>query len=64
VTVERCYFQCPKAIVRAKLWDPASKVDRASLPTSGTILAGISGGKIGGPEHDRAYPQRLKETIY
>jgi PPOX class probable FMN-dependent enzyme len=64
VTVERCYFQCPKAIVRSKLWDPASKVDRASLPTSGTILAGISGGKIGGPEHDRAYPQRLKETIY
>ena len=64
VTVERCYFQCPKAIVRSRLWDPASKVDRASLPTSGTILAGISGGKIGGPEHDRAYPQRLKETIY
>ena len=64
VTVERCYFQCPKAIVRSRLWDPASMVDRASLPSSGTILAHISGGKIGGPEHDRAYPQRLKETIY
>jgi hypothetical protein len=64
VTVERCYFQCPKAIVRSKLWDPASKVDRATLPTSGSILAAISGGKIGGPEHDRAYPARLKETIY
>jgi uncharacterized protein len=64
VAVERCYFQCPKAIVRSKLWDPASKVDRASLPTSGSILAAISGGKIGGPEHDRAYPARLKETIY
>ena len=64
VTVERCYFQCPKAIVRSKLWDPASKVDRKTLPTSGSILAAISGGKIGGPEHDRAYPARLKETIY
>jgi PPOX class probable FMN-dependent enzyme len=64
VTVERCYFQCPKAIVRSKLWDPASKVDRATLPTSGSILAAISDGKIGGPEHDRAYPARLKETIY
>ena len=64
VTVERCYFQCPKAIVRSKLWDPASKVERTSLPSSGTILAAISGGKIGGPEHDRAYPARLKETIY
>jgi PPOX class probable FMN-dependent enzyme len=64
VTVERAYFQCSKAIVRSKLWDPATRVDRTSLPTSGTILAGISDGKIGGPEHDRAYPERLKATIY
>ncbi|HLH89576.1 MAG TPA: pyridoxamine 5'-phosphate oxidase family protein [Xanthobacteraceae bacterium] len=64
VTVERCYFQCPKAIVRSKLWDPASKVDRASLPTSGTILAGITNSQVGGPEYDRAYPDRLKATIY
>jgi uncharacterized protein len=64
VTVDRCYFQCPKAIVRSKLWDPATQVDRKSLPTSGTILAGISNGAIGGPEHDRAYPERLKATIY
>jgi PPOX class probable FMN-dependent enzyme len=64
VTVDRVYFQCAKAIVRSKLWDPATQVDRKSLPTSGTILAGISGGKIGGPEHDRAYPERLKATIY
>jgi PPOX class probable FMN-dependent enzyme len=64
VTVDRCYFQCPKAIVRSKLWDPATQVDRKSLPTSGTILARISNGAIGGPEHDRAYPERLKATIY
>jgi uncharacterized protein len=64
VTVDRCYFQCPKAIVRSKLWDPATQVDRKSLPTSGTILAGISNGAMGGPEHDRAYPERLKATIY
>jgi predicted pyridoxine 5'-phosphate oxidase superfamily flavin-nucleotide-binding protein len=64
VAVERVFFQCAKAIVRSKLWDPASKVERASLPTSGTILAEITGGKMGGPEHDRAYPERLKQTIY
>ena len=64
VAVERVYFQCPKAIVRSKLWDPATQIDRKSLPTSGTILAHISGGQIGGPEHDRAYPDRLKATIY
>jgi PPOX class probable FMN-dependent enzyme len=64
VSVERVYYQCPKAIVRSKLWEPATQVDRKTLPSSGTILAGITDGKVGGPEHDRAYPQRIKETIY
>ncbi|MGB6535862.1 MAG: pyridoxamine 5'-phosphate oxidase family protein [Xanthobacteraceae bacterium] len=64
VTVERAYFQCTKAIIRSKLWDEASKVDRKSLPTPGSILAELTDGKMGGPEHDRAAPARIKETIY
>jgi PPOX class probable FMN-dependent enzyme len=64
VTVDRVYFQCPKAIVRSKLWEAATQVERKSLPSSGTILAHISNGAIGGPEHDRAAPERLKATIY
>jgi len=64
VAVERVFYQCTKAIVRSKLWDPARHVDRKSLPSAGTIFGEISGGKIGGPEHDRAQPQRIKETLY
>jgi uncharacterized protein len=64
ITVERVYYQCPKAIVRSKLWDPATLVDRKTLPTPGTILAGITKGAMGGPEHDRTAPERLKATIY
>jgi uncharacterized protein len=64
VTVDRVYFQCAKAIVRSKLWDAATQIDRKSLPTAGTILAGISKGAIGGPDHDRAAPERMKATIY
>ena len=30
VTAERAYYQCTKAIIRSKLWDPAAKVERAS----------------------------------
>src|SRR6478736_7381073 len=33
VTVERVYFHCSKAIVRSKLWNETSKVDRAALPS-------------------------------
>ena len=64
VTVEKAYFQCTKAIIRSKLWDPASKVDRKTLPTPGSIIAELTDGKMGGPEHDRQAPERIKETIY
>jgi len=64
VHVERVYFQCPKALVRSDLWNPAKHVERRSLPSSGTIFGDISRGRIGGPEWDAAYPERLKATIY
>ena len=64
VTVEKAYFQCTKAIIRAKLWEADSKVDRNSLPTPGSILAELTDGKMGGPEHDRGAPERIKATIY
>src|ERR1700694_5671998 len=64
VTVDRIYYQCAKAIVRSKLWDASRHVDRKSLPSSGTILADLTQGRVGGPEHDRAAPERLKATLY
>ena len=64
VHVERVYFQCPKALVRSDLWNPAKHIERRSLPSSGTILADITRGWVGGAEYDAAYPERLKATIY
>jgi uncharacterized protein len=64
VSVERVFYQCTKAIVRSRLWDPATQVERKSLPSAGTILAEITGGKLGGPEHDRGQPERIKATLY
>ena len=64
VAVDRIYYQCAKAIVRSKLWDASRHVDRASLPSAGTILADLTQGRVGGPEHDRAAPERLKATLY
>jgi PPOX class probable FMN-dependent enzyme len=64
VTVDHVYFQCSKAVVRARLWDAAAKVDRKELPTAGEILAALSGGKISGETYDREQPERLKTTLY
>ena len=35
ISVDRVYFQCAKALVRSKLWDPATRVDRSIPPTRG-----------------------------
>ena len=64
IAVEKVFFQCAKAIVRSKLWDPATRVERATLPTPGKILAEITSGKLGGDEHDRQAPARMMATIY
>jgi len=64
VTAERVYFQCPKALVRSRLWSADAQIARSELPSTGEMLAALSKGAIDGEEYDRAYPQRLKETIY
>lgn len=64
ISVDAVYTQCPKALVRSKLWDPASHVPRSSLPSMGQILQGISDGTFDGAAYDAAYPERLRQTIY
>ena len=64
VTAERVYFQCPKALVRSELWNPAKQIDRSVLPSTGTILADITKGMVGGEDYVRSYPERLRTTIY
>ncbi|MEM9330539.1 MAG: pyridoxamine 5'-phosphate oxidase family protein [Pseudomonadota bacterium] len=58
------YFQCGRAIVRSKLWDPEQQVDPASLPTPGDVLAELSKGTIGGPDYDAKWDGRAKETLW
>jgi uncharacterized protein len=64
VGVERVYYQCTKAVIRSKLWDPAQHVDRKSLPSAGTIIAAITDGRLGGPEHDRGQVERTMSKLY
>ena len=64
VTADRVYTQCPKALVRSRLWNPDARIARSELPSAGEMIAALSKGTIDGAEYDRAYPQRLKETIY
>ena len=63
VRVAEVYFQCSRAVLRARLWEPDSRVDRASLPTPGKILAEASAGRIG-VEYDVGLDARLRANLY
>lgn len=64
IAVDAVYFQCQKAIVRSDLWNPARHVARERLPTAGAILQSLKPEKVDGEAYDRAYPERLKATMY
>ena len=64
VTAERVYFQCPKALIRSRLWSADAQVPKSEMPSAGDILAEITKGAFDAAAYDKAYPQRLKETIY
>jgi PPOX class probable FMN-dependent enzyme len=62
--IEEMYFQCARAIVRADLWNPDSRVDPKILPTPGEILAAMSENRVGGESYDREWPQRARATLW
>ncbi|MCU1391671.1 MAG: pyridoxamine 5-phosphate oxidase [Ilumatobacteraceae bacterium] len=64
VTTTAVYTQCPKALIRSHLWDPATFRDPGELPTVGQIMEAITVGEFDGQAYDANYPQRIRDTIY
>jgi uncharacterized protein len=64
VQVESVYFHCSKALVRSDLWNPNKHVDRATLPSAGTMLQNVSGPNFDADAYDRELPSRLKTELY
>lgn len=64
VTAEAVYFQCSRAILRSELWNPATHRDPKTLPTPGSILAALSGQRLGGEAYDREWPDRARKSMW
>lgn len=61
ITIETIYFQCARALIRAKLWEPHPKPD---LPTPGQILAAMTAGEVGGATYDAEWPERAAKSMW
>jgi len=67
VTVEKAYFQCSRAVVRADLWNPASQVARDTLPSTGTLVSTIAARRdehFDGVTYDQNLDERVRTTLY
>ena len=62
IAVETVFFQCSRAIVRSRLWDPVER-QRRPVPSAGEMLAALSEG-FDGQAYDEALPARVKQTLY
>ncbi|WP_439575258.1 pyridoxamine 5'-phosphate oxidase family protein [Phreatobacter sp.] len=63
IAIESVYFQCAKALVRSRLWDPEARRERSDLPSPGQMLKGAKSG-IDAEAYDQALPARMKATLY
>lgn len=64
VTVEAVFFQCARAVLRSRLWEPAAPDAAPALPSAGQILAALSNGDVDGAAYDLALPARQRTTLY
>jgi PPOX class probable FMN-dependent enzyme len=64
VTVDAVYIQCPKALMRSKLWNNATQIPGSALPSMGEMLEAITSGSVDSKAFDEAAPKRLEETMY
>ncbi|WP_433557616.1 pyridoxamine 5'-phosphate oxidase family protein [Pseudonocardia xinjiangensis] len=64
VTVDAAYIQCPKALMRSKLWNSATQIPSSAVPSMGEMLEAITNGAVDCQAFDAAAPKRLEETMY
>lgn len=64
VSVEAVYFQCARALLRSRLWDPALHVKPGTLPSAGRILQALVEEGFDGAAYDREAPARLANNLY
>ena len=70
VDVEEAFLHCAKALKRARLWDPASRVDRRVMPTLGRMIleqtapAGAKPAEAAVAEADTLVEEAYRTNLY
>ena len=65
IEIDEAYTHCPKAFLRAQLWDPDRYADRSELPSSGELMRSV-GTDVDPKEYDAERAERYarREGFY
>lgn len=64
ISIDRCYFQCARAIHRAGLWNPDLHAPASQVPTPGAVLERTSNREIVADVYDAEWPARAAKTLW
>ena len=62
VTVEEAYLHCAKALMRSRLWDEETKIERSTLPSMGQMIRDQVG--VGEAETQAETVERYRQILY
>jgi len=63
ITIGEIYFQCARALMRARLWDREVWPDVSALPTPGRLMQEIKQ-DFDSQTYDREWPERAKSSMW
>jgi len=58
------YFQCGRAIMRARLWEADAQKGAQELPTPGKIMSAITNEEFDGKKYDREWEGKAEKTMW
>ncbi|MCP4768686.1 MAG: pyridoxamine 5'-phosphate oxidase family protein [Gammaproteobacteria bacterium] len=67
IKVDKVYYQCQKALMRSKLWDPSERVEPGQLPSAGQLARHFSaehGIELDAEGYDADYAEHLQQRIF
>ncbi len=63
IQVKEAFFHCGKSIIRSRLWDPDTRIERSAFPTLGQIVADqVPGRNV--EEEDEVTERVYREELY
>lgn len=64
VTVTEAFLHCGKALIRSRLWEPESQIDRRTLPTYGQMLKDQTRLPVSAEDIQRSIEEGYAKRLY